>query len=291
LTLSVLTLNLWNDRGAWPRRAARVRAWIERLGPDLIGFQEALRGEGGDQVAGLLAGLPYHLDYVAASPFFREGSAFGRATLGNAIASRWPLHGREELRLPDAGDGETRAALSLRVAAPFGEVGFTCTHLHWRFRAGAVRERQVVAVCDLVLRRRPRSGFPPLLVGDFNAEPDSAEIRFLTGLQSLGGRSAALLDAWRVAGGGGPGFTWSNRNPNAAAVLEPDRRIDYVFAGFPIRSGIGRITACRVVCDDAVDGVWPSDHFGVYAELATRPLPGLEREWGLAGGDDVGARV
>ncbi len=288
--LSVLTLNLWNDSGPWERRARQIREWIDRLDPDLIGFQEALRGDGRDQVAELLEGRPYHCDYVCASRFARPGHAFAEGEFGNAVASRFPIADREAQQLPDAGDGETRAAISVTVEAPFGPVGFTCTHLNWKFRHGFVRERQVAALCELVLSRRPREGFPPIAVGDFNAEPESAEIRYVTGLQSLGGRSVSLLDAWRVAGGGGPGTTWSNRNPYARAALEPDRRIDYVFAGFPKQSGEGRIATCRVVCDDEADGVWPSDHFGVYAELATDPIEERKEAWGLAGGDDVDAR-
>jgi len=131
-------------------------------------------------------------------------------------------------------------------------------------------------VCERVLGRRTAGGFPPLLVGDFSAEPDSAEIRYVTGLQSLGGHSVAMLDAWRVAGRGGGtidgGITWSNENDYARLSLEPDRRIDYVFAGTPRRDGLGQITHCRVVCDFEQDGVWPSDHYGVYAELRARPL-------------------
>jgi len=274
--LSVLTLNLWHDSGPWPRRVERLREWIDRLDPDLIGFQEALRGPDFDQVAELLDGRAYHRDYVCASAFWRDPSqAAGdrEATeFGNAVASRWPIVEREEIRLPNAGDGETRAALSVTLDSPLGPLSLTCTHLHWKFRHGEVRERQVVALCDLVLRRRPRRGFPPLLVGDFNAEPESAEIRYVTGLQSMGGRSVAFLDAWRVAGDGGPGTTWSNANPYARAALEPDRRIDYVFAGFPQRDGLGQIVECRVVCDDTRDGVWPTDHFGVYAELRAAPI-------------------
>ena len=80
--------------------------------------------------------------------------------------------------------GRRRAALrALRATldSPLGPLSFTCTHLHWKFRHGEVRERQVQAVCDLVLRRRLRGGFPSILVGDFNAEPESAEIRFVIG--------------------------------------------------------------------------------------------------------------
>lgn len=289
-TLSVLTLNLWHDAGPWERRRTLVRRWLDALDPDLVGFQEALRGPDWDQVAELLEDRPYHVEYGRASRFTRDPAAAGGRPaadeFGNAVASRWPIRERDVLRLPDAGDAgagdagdaETRAALSVTVEAPapVGPFSFTCTHLHWKFRHGAVREKQVVAVCDRVLARRRRGGFPPLLVGDFNAEPESAEIRYVTGRQSLGERSVAFLDAWQVAGDAGPGFTWSNANDHARPNLEPDRRIDYVFAGFPRRDGTGQILRCRVVCDTAEDGVWPSDHFGVYAELRAEPLPATE---------------
>ena len=228
---------------------------------------------------------------MAASRFFREGSRFGHADFGNAVASRWPIAKSEVQQLPDFGNSETRAALSVTLDAPFGALGFTCSHLNWKFCDGAAREQQVAALCDFALERRPESGFPPILVGDFNAEPESAEIRYVTGLQSHAGRSIAMLDAWYMAGDEGPGFTWSNRNPYAAAVLEPNRRIDYIFTGWPVRNGVGQLLNCRVVCDEERDGVWPSDHFGLYAELRTEPIPALEKQWGLAGGDYVhGAR-
>jgi endonuclease/exonuclease/phosphatase family metal-dependent hydrolase len=269
--VAVLTQNLWHDAGPWSARRERIREWIDRLEPDLVGFQEALRLPGYDQVEDLLAGRGYHLDWVRASSFWRDGREQDAGAVGNAVASRWPIASREELRLPESGDGETRAALSVTVQAPCGPISFTVTHLNWKLFHGAVRERQVVALAELVLRRRPRGGFPPILVGDLNAEPDSAEIRYLTGLQSLEGRSVCLLDAWRVAGGEGRGITWSNRNAYARRQHEPDRRIDYVFAGLPGRDGLGQLLACGVVCDDEKEGVWPSDHFGVWAALRDEP--------------------
>jgi hypothetical protein len=41
-SLAVLTLNVWNREGPWPKRLLLIRSWIHRLQPDLIGFQEAL---------------------------------------------------------------------------------------------------------------------------------------------------------------------------------------------------------------------------------------------------------
>lgn len=282
MSLRVLTLNLWHDAGPWPARAERIRAWLDRLDPDVVGFQEALRAGPMDQVATLLEHRLPHRDYVRAAMLARES---GDLEFGNAVASRWRITGRDASPLPDRGDHETRAVLHCDIDAPFGALSFTCTHLHWRFHHGDVRCKQVAEVARQVVARRPKGGFPPILVGDFNAEPDSDEIRFLTGSHALEGKSVYFHDAWRVAGEGDAakpsetsGCTWSNRNPYARIALEPNRRIDYVFTGYPMASGLGLVERCRVVCDDDAGGVWPSDHFGVYAELRSEPFPEPARD-------------
>ncbi len=266
MTLSVLTLNIWNDDGPWKERAARIRACVDELDPDLIGFQEVLQGGGCDQLGELLGGR-YQTAYARASPFWRNHEA----GFGNAIASRWPIGEQDVFELPDGGDGEQRVALSATIDAPAGPISICSTHLNFRFHHGWIRERQVVALRELVLRRRPRAGFPAILVGDFNAEPESSEIRFVKGLQAIGGKSLYLRDAFAHAGEG-DGITWSARNPYTHPWLEPDRRIDYVFVGGPRPDGIGAIESCRVVCDQQHEGVWPSDHFGVFCTLRTEPL-------------------
>jgi len=38
--LRVMTLNIWNDEGPWEERSHLIRKQIEKLDPDLIGFQE-----------------------------------------------------------------------------------------------------------------------------------------------------------------------------------------------------------------------------------------------------------
>jgi endonuclease/exonuclease/phosphatase family metal-dependent hydrolase len=268
MSLRVLSLNLWHNAGPYPARRARIREWIDLLQPDLIGFQEALTGPGFDQARELLDGSGFQVEHGTAVRFWNDESLL----FGNVAASRWPLMDREDYMLPDAEDGERRMALSVTVDSPFGPVSFTITHLNWKPHHGWVRELQVAAVCDLVRRRRPRNGFPAVLVGDFNAVPDSDEIRYVKGLHSLNGRSVYFRDAWEVAGRG-DGITWSNRNDYARPALEPDRRIDYIFVGPPRPNGLGLIEECRVVCDDARDSVWPSDHFGVFAVLRAAPLP------------------
>ena len=67
--------------------------------------------------------------------------------------------------------------------------------------------------------------------------------------------------------GDGTGFTWSNDNAFAARDLEADRRIDYVFVGWRKERGAGHVVDARVAAIDPIDGVHPSDHYAVVAEL------------------------
>jgi len=272
VAISVLTFNILHDHGDWPARAAALGAWIDRLDPDLVGLQEVLCGEALDQCRALLGDRGYHTAYAEASRYWADREV----SFGNALGSRWPITGTDILLLPRArpGDGrsESRCALAARIDAPGGPLDLVTTHLHWRFDHGYVREKQAVELAEWIRRRAPTEGWPSILVGDLNAEPASAEIRYLTGLQSIDGRSTHFRDAWAVAGDGGPGITWSRANPLTHPWHEPDRRIDYVLVGPPRRDGRGLVECCRVVGDEPVDGAWPSDHFGVYAELREPPI-------------------
>jgi endonuclease/exonuclease/phosphatase family metal-dependent hydrolase len=216
MTLSVFTLNLWNRSGLYERRRPLIRDWIERLQPDLIGLQEALRAPGDDQAADLLGGLGYAIEYVRAVQFWEDV----RLEFGNVVASRWPIRDRATVVLPYAVDDERRAAIAVVAEAPFGPISLTSTHLNWKLHHGWVRERQVVAVSEFARSQSPRDGFPPILVGDFNAVPESTEIRYLKGLRALEGTSAHWVDAWEQAGSG-DGTTWSNRNDYARRGIEP----------------------------------------------------------------------
>jgi endonuclease/exonuclease/phosphatase family metal-dependent hydrolase len=123
-----------------------------------------------------------------------------------------------------------------------------------------------------------------ILAGDLDAEPDAASIRFLAGLQSLGGTSVRYRDAWAATHPGEPGHTFSPVNPlvttgeEGAYALELGRRIDYVFVRCSDHGPTLAIRSCGLLFAEPVDGVWGSDHFGVTADLSAvlpdgRPVP------------------
>jgi endonuclease/exonuclease/phosphatase family metal-dependent hydrolase len=263
-TLTVATLNIWNRFGPWEQRLEAIRAGLKALAPDVLGMQEVLRlepgeGDGLDQAALFAADAGYHVAY---------GRSREQRWYGNAVLSRWPIARTAVVELPSAGTDERRCLLFAEIASPHGRLPFFVTHLNWKFDDGHVREAQVREIVKQVDALAPPGGLPAVLVGDFNAEPEADEIRYLHGLTSLGGpRRVYYQDAFDVAGDGSPGHTYARRNPFAAPLNEPDRRIDYVFVRGRDERHLGEPVEARVCFDAPVGGTFPSDHFGVVATL------------------------
>ncbi|KAK1862945.1 hypothetical protein I4F81_005511 [Pyropia yezoensis] len=202
---------------------------------------------------------------------------------------------------------ERRAAVSAVVATSAGTLAVTTAHLNWRLHDSPVRQAQVVALDAFALARGraaaaaaaaavtstgggPHRPFPSVLLGDFNAEPPSTELCFLRGHATIGGASTAWTDAWEAARRSAPavaaaaatdgGETYvPSANPAAALEAEPDRRLDYVCVAPPAADGRGAVVRSRVVCDwPDGEGVFPSDHYGVVADLRADAVRGLAAE-------------
>jgi len=118
---------------------------------------------------------------------------------------------------------------------------------------------------------------PNVLMGDFNAVPTAQEIRWLL--------AEDYVDTWARMHGSEPGFTWDpNLNLNIQIhyhLPEPDapvpwhtklnaeneqirKRIDYIFVK---NVPPGYIQRSEIVFEQPVNGLHPSDHFGVLAVI------------------------
>ena len=187
---------------------------------------------------------------------------------GVAILSRWPITdvGQRYLPMPPGTDQRT-IALSAAVEGPRGRLLVLTTHLIAYPPRSAERELQVRAVIDFIAERK---GEPRLTVlcGDFNAAPGAEEIRLLTGLRAPAAPGWTFLDAWETAGDGSAGYTMARTNPNSAPLLLPNLRWDYIFVNWPSGpGGVGHPVHAAVVGAEAKGGVFPSDHFGVMADI------------------------
>lgn len=257
----VATFNIWNRQGLWDKRLPLIREGLAALDADVIGLQEVLAfGALPNQADEIAAGLGWNVYHA---PAWEVG---GGLSFGNAILSPHRLFDTVCLPLPSPPGLDTRSAVFARVAAPHGPIPVFVTHLTVQFHLCHARRQQVVVLADHVARLAPIGEPPPVLLGDFNASPDSDEIRFLRGLTSLEGRSVYFADCWAVAASG-PGATYDRKNPYALRSHEPSNRIDYIFVRGPDAHLRGEPIAARLALDQPTGGVWPSDHFAVVADI------------------------
>jgi endonuclease/exonuclease/phosphatase family metal-dependent hydrolase len=264
-----MTWNLWWRYGPWQRRRAAIAEVLAGVAPDVCGLQEVWGGPDANFAAELAERLGMHWCWVELPPVARRHPEHGVLAIGNAVLSRWPIADRAELALPTADVEERRAALYARIEAPGGPFPFFTTHLTYRPGGSALRVAQVRALAGFVDKNAADAAYPPVVTGDLNAEPDSDEIRLLSGMLTAPAvPDLVLLDAWRYADPADPGFTWHHRNGYQKQSRIPDSRIDYVFVGLPsYNQDRGRVRSVRLAGTEPVDGVWASDHFAVVAEL------------------------
>lgn len=259
-TVRIATWNIWWRFGPWQERQPLIIDELRRVDADIICLQEVWATDetsAADVIGDALGYERVHEALVEFSPGVR---------FGNAVLSRWPIVGSEHRRLPaDDQPDEHRLVLRADVDGPRGPLQVFSTHLNWRFDHSAIRSAQVDALAEFVQSSRPRT-FPPIVAGDFNAPPDSDEIRTLTGAAPVV-HDLVLVDAWRHVHATDPGFTWDNANPFVAAQLEQTRRIDYVFTGWFKARGAGNPVSAELVGTTPTGGIHPSDHYGVVVDL------------------------
>lgn len=260
-SIRIVTINLWNGQRKVERRMEVLVPQLLALQPHVVTLQEVLEKPGTLQQAKLIA------DAMRAE--YRFGVVDAESTdgpIGNAIVSRLPIRGESRVELPGP-PADRRGALRCELATPKGRLSVVTTHLTWELDAPQLRERQVLVLDDFA--RRDPGEIPTVMTGDLNCTPDSLVHQFLTGRASIDGRGTYWRDAFQRRHPHSDGFTWSARNSYVARSVERNRRVDYVLVG-PMRDeGPGAILHARVVLDLAgPDGCWPSDHFGVFAEIA-----------------------
>jgi endonuclease/exonuclease/phosphatase family metal-dependent hydrolase len=259
-TLRILTWNVWGRYGQWQERQAAIEDAVVAANPDLVCLIESWSSPDTTQAEHVARrlGVPHHL---FAGDWQQEDWVSG---IG--LVSRWPLSiiERRELRGED-GSG-VGAVLAATVDGERGIIHLFAVMLDYPLDGSRVRQQQVrqLAQCIVETTRRRH---PVVVCGDFNAGPDSDEIRMLTGRSATAAPGLVFYDAWEVAGDGTPGHTWSNRNQLATVAMYPDRRFDYVLSAWPRLGAVGHPTHCELIGVVPPDQLQMSDHYGVVADL------------------------
>ena len=253
-----MTWNLWWRFGDWQRRYESIIQVLQSSAPDIVGLQEVWATSTANQAQLLAETLGMHVAWCPspAPEHFQRRLGDRSVVVGNAILSRWPITRMSTCVLPaGAGDAGRTALLALTATPGWARpVLDHATHLD----RTALRSDQVRALAQFVVDESPE-GANPLLSGDFNAEPDSDEIRLLGGHKTPPAvPGLVLLDAGRYADREANGWTWDRRNPAVLATGEPDARIDYVFLGYRGNSeSAPRVRSAALAGNEPIDGVWP----------------------------------
>ena len=256
----VVTWNVWANSGPWELRYARIEQLLRGMDADIVGMQEVFRAVGYEPVAEIAEKLG--LTYTPCIEWFEPA----RLESGTAVLSRWPVSDTGSLKLAGFDGGDGGLVQFARVDGPRGQIDVFVVMLDWRPDLSHVRQAQVRELATYV-NDTGSPAHPVLILGDFNAAPDSDEMRMLVGQSQTAVPGLVCYDAWEVASEGGSGHTFSRRNRHAAAALLPDRRIDYVLSAWPRARGAGHPVRCEVLGTAGLDGVDPSDHFAVMAEF------------------------
>jgi len=280
----LITWNIQSGRSpAGDADLGRIIACLDRFSDfDLLCVQEVASGypardgsDGGDQFAALAERLPGYTP-VTGIAVDTLGNSGGRRRLGSMIFARHPVVQvfRHSLPWPPEPGvmSMPRIALEATIAAPFGPLRVTTTHLE--YFSARQRMAQVERLRDLhreawthAATMRPGGGeagpfaYVPraraaVLAGDFNMLPHSPEYQRL--LASFADGTPPWRDAWQLAQPGrrhAPTVGLHDDAPDAGLPFT----FDYVFVSGDLAARVRRV---RV--DGSEEG---SDHQAVLVEL------------------------
>ena len=276
--MRVMTWNLQGRVGQWEARHHAIEKVLIDTQPDVVMLQESWFEPDGTAQAHVLA---ERLGMFAVTAF--ELAGFDRYPeapywVVNAILTRWPSQILKAVPLRDESSASTwRHVLIASVERPDEEGGpflAAGTHLEHGLDRMLTRSAQlahlVAEVSDAISPSGTwRDELPALVAGDFNAVPWSDEIRHATGASTPFIPGFVLVDAWEACGNERRGDTWSSANPLVPRrAVNPNRRLDYITTTFPRRRNCGSFQSCELTGLEAIDGVQPSDHYAVVAEVA-----------------------
>jgi len=253
-TLKVATFNVWFEDHEFESRAAAILLLLRESGADVIALQEVkLR----------------FLERALREPWIRDeftlsdadGSTI--ADYGVILLSRLPVLGLELYDLPST---MGRQLLTARVAAGKLDLVVATTHLESLSEFGMYREEQLRKIFRVL---EPAEN--ALLLGDFNFCSSSVENEAL---------DERYADLWPLSRPEEPGWTvdgQANAMRRSLGKSKKRARYDRIFArsngrSFKIRSI--RLLGTEPVSPELPD-LFPSDHFGVWAELGLFRSPAL----------------
>jgi len=236
--LKIVSWNIWGGK-----HLDQIIDFLKGSNSDVIALQEVVQsGPIGTNTAHQIAeALDCHYVYFNAVTHERE-----KIEQGNAIVSKLPIEHSEVVFLTGLGLYQQTAETEPRVAVVAAIRGiplrFITVHLAYSpgFQPSKIRDLQVTSLLKLLSKRRT------ILMGDFNAHPDSNEVKKVSGVLKQTD-PGTFLPTWTV-------YPFELRGHQETELRH---RLDYIFASPDIR-----VIEFRVETSDG------SDHLPVSAVIS-----------------------
>ncbi len=249
---------LWRFDPDWRARERAILAVLSDTRPDVLGLQECWGTNEDSQAHVIARHLGMHATFWAPSlpptPEPAERADQEGVLMGVGLVSRWPIVSVHEHVLPVSHRQLAPVALDARihddVGRPF-EVLVAATE--WEPEYADDHLAQTERLAELMALH---SGVPRFLLADLNCDPSQAEFEPL---------ARVAHETWTAGAGDSQAVTLSSQVPFAPleASKEIDRRVDHIL----VARGVPVQVNAAFTMSEAVDGVYPSDHFPVVADV------------------------
>lgn len=245
--MKVMTSNIWNYAPHWGNRRRLIADLILAHQPDVICLQEARHDFRYDHGTGQGEQLARDTGYHATSHLAQVYLPVPRVDEGLTILSRSPPLASFVCRLTQhphlRHDENRRICLGITVEHEGVQVDVYDTHFSLDPGAQVTNAEETARFVVETAGERPA-----ILAGDLNAEPASSPVQSLTHDPNL------FIDCWPAIYREDPGYTYVSHHPV--------RRIDYILA-----RRVGRVVSIELLGGKPDEGIYPSDHLGIVAEI------------------------
>jgi endonuclease/exonuclease/phosphatase family metal-dependent hydrolase len=252
--LTVATFNIYKHED-FDARLPAILAVLRDVRAGVVCFQEVPPGR--DMAAHIAREAGY--EHVAESAFTRPDDGWSEAL---AVLSRFPIVATEPVDLRPG----VRNCFRVRLEADGLPLDIYNTHLHPR--DSELRQREAAVIMER-LAREPE--VRAVLCGDFNAVPEGGtmavvwpHLRSAYEMANARHPETTFPTPLRPLAGRQPGFSERREAPPSDEESQAKAAIDYVL----VRPSHFRPLEAAVIGAEPVEGVWPSDHFGVFARMA-----------------------
>lgn len=263
--VKVATINILFDLKEWTQRRELLVEGLMAENVDLIALQEVVTLP---ENTGVWLADKLDMPYVSFTPKVNdEGIALSE---GIAILSRYPFVKQEMLALK----GQNRVAQYVQVAVDGQPFVFCNGHYYWYPGPHPDRDTQVQQVLDWLGQLPPE--LPIVAVGDFNGTPETSAIalmrqQFTSAYAAHHGQEPVYTCPTPLVRRNWKEVLWHTfRNLRFNHTLRPWRgTLDYIFVSHHLR-----VNNCQVILNQPASNsrtLYPSDHFGIMADLEILP--------------------